>query len=654
MRNFGPYRGEQEVSFPLEDGQGVMVVFGANMRGKTSLLNAIRWALFGRALDRQGRPMDLSKLINWQAQRAFDWPMWVAIAFEAHGDHFEIRRRAEPRGRVVNPTSARDFAVDVLLKKNGDPIEGDKIQAQINHFIPEEVSRFYLFDGELLQEYEALLLQDDDQGRRIKEAIEKVLGVPALIHGRDELRTLLKRAQVAQANEARHSQVLEGQATLSLTLQQEIETHRNQGQELESRIEQCSSDVREIDAELIATEEVRLKIIRAEGLKRELESVHREEDENTKRRHDALKGAWKDLLQPQMHLVLTRLTEKLNAEHQVVTDRGALLKEIEQLRSLLKRGECGVCGAVLSEKRRRSHELRAASLEQELDAARHSVDDLALLAEQVKAVRRIGPTGALKALTDLENDAQRRAVRVTQIETAMEEIEEALRSHDVARISTLQRKRDGLVSIRARLSVDLDDLKRKIDEKTAKCEQISRQMSKTPEGRRQRSSREVAVCSALVDIFDKSIDVLREALRGRVAEAASRVFLALTTEKTYRGLSINANYGLTIIDKDGRAVSVRSAGAEQVVAMALLCALNQTADRPGPVVIDTPFARLDPEHRLNILRFVPEMAKQVVFLVHEGEIPRNGGLAPIASHIGATYEIERISSDESHIVRVNS
>jgi hypothetical protein len=30
-----------------------MLVFGANMRGTTSLLNAIRWALFGRALDRR-------------------------------------------------------------------------------------------------------------------------------------------------------------------------------------------------------------------------------------------------------------------------------------------------------------------------------------------------------------------------------------------------------------------------------------------------------------------------------------------------------------------------------------------------------------------------------------------------------------------------
>ena len=38
---------------------GVMLVFGANMRGKTSLLNAIRWALFGRALDRHSRDIDL-------------------------------------------------------------------------------------------------------------------------------------------------------------------------------------------------------------------------------------------------------------------------------------------------------------------------------------------------------------------------------------------------------------------------------------------------------------------------------------------------------------------------------------------------------------------------------------------------------------------
>src|SRR4028118_1286499 len=54
VRNFGPYYGEQELAFGEE--RPIVLVHGENMRGKTSLLNSVRWAPYGRALDRVGAP----------------------------------------------------------------------------------------------------------------------------------------------------------------------------------------------------------------------------------------------------------------------------------------------------------------------------------------------------------------------------------------------------------------------------------------------------------------------------------------------------------------------------------------------------------------------------------------------------------------------
>ena len=50
----------------------------------------------------------------------------------------------------------------------------------------------------------------------------------------------------------------------------------------------------------------------------------------------------------------------------------------------------------------------------------------------------------------------------------------------------------------------------------------------------------------------------------------------LITEKTYLRLDINENYGLSIIDRHKRSVPERSAGAEQIVALALIDGLNKT------------------------------------------------------------------------------
>ena len=115
--------------------------------------------------------------------------------------------------------------------------------------------------------------------------------------------------------------------------------------------------------------------------------------------------------------------------------------------------------------------------------------------------------------------------------------------------------------------------------------------------------------------------------------------MELTTQKKYSGLKINSNYGLTILDEHGDPVPLRSAGAEQIVALSLIDGLSRTGRSTGPVVMDTPFGRLDPKHRSNILKYLPKHASQLILLVHDGEIDRKEDLLEISHRIGAEYEI---------------
>ena len=48
IEGFGPFADAQTLEFPPK---GVTVFYGENMRGKTSLLNAIRYAFFGTVLN---------------------------------------------------------------------------------------------------------------------------------------------------------------------------------------------------------------------------------------------------------------------------------------------------------------------------------------------------------------------------------------------------------------------------------------------------------------------------------------------------------------------------------------------------------------------------------------------------------------------------
>jgi DNA sulfur modification protein DndD len=198
VKNFMPYKGEQSILFPQDSSRNVLIVYGDNMRGKTSLLNAIRWGLYGKAFSRHKALIGSEKILNSEAAKEGDGEFSVEIKFEAGKHQYDLIRIAKMRLHVSRAESSSDFEEHVFLKRDGVALAAHQIEPEINLFAPEQVSRFFLFDGELLQEYEMLLEEGSATGEAIKEAIEQVLGVPALINGRDECLTLLKNAERQQ------------------------------------------------------------------------------------------------------------------------------------------------------------------------------------------------------------------------------------------------------------------------------------------------------------------------------------------------------------------------------------------------------------------------------------------------------------------------
>ena len=67
--------------------------------------------------------------------------------------------------------------------------------------------------------------------------------------------------------------------------------------------------------------------------------------------------------------------------------------------------------------------------------------------------------------------------------------------------------------------------------------------------------------------------------------------------------------------------------------------------------MDTPFGRLDLQHRDNILKYLPTVTSQFVLLVHSGEIRPETDLAAIKPRIGAVYSIDEVTPTHSTIVR---
>ena len=132
MKNFMPFRGVQQMTFPADAQQNVMVVFGDNMRGKTSLLNALRWGFYGAAMTRHLRPIETHQIHNRDAAAERDWEFEVVIEFEADGHAYELRRKATKKSLVATPERAEDFEVVLGLSRDGSPLPAYQIASEIN------------------------------------------------------------------------------------------------------------------------------------------------------------------------------------------------------------------------------------------------------------------------------------------------------------------------------------------------------------------------------------------------------------------------------------------------------------------------------------------------------------------------------------------
>ena len=651
IKNFMPYRGEQVIKFPQNESQNVMLIFGENMRGKTSFLNAIRWGFYGVALGRHLRPIPKESLINVDAVEDGDCSMSIVLKFEHAEKIYELRRQIDKKAHVSVPRGDSDFLETSLLRVNGEVLPGDQVINEINQVIPEEVSRFFLFDGELLQEYENLLIEESEQGEKIKEHIEQALGVPALIHGRDELRTLLKSAQKTQAKDAQKNKELAQYAEQQEELDSKLSSLEENKKELQALQAEKQKDVDKIDDELKNTAAVQRKKGELDRLTDKRKMIEEQISYEKETQRDLLKTLWKDVLYKSTRPKLEKLRSERDELQNSITEKTQIETIIKELESALRETLCPTCSQVVPDENSRKIQERLSELKSSSNSKSVDVGRLRQITGKIDQLSKVVSESESKRFIRAKRNEDKLEIQLIEVETKLDELADEIKEFDTEQIMRQREKREQLLKLLNRIESDLTKVKNEIEENQRKQDHIASIISRSAGAQGQLSSRRVNIYQQLEQTFSAGIVKLRDKLKEEVQQRSSAAFSELTTESTYSGLKINSNYGLSILDHMGRQLKERSAGAEQIVALSLIDGLNKTARTSGPIVMDTPLGRLDPRHRRNVLKYLPKMAEQVVLLVHEGEIDPERDLSHFAEKIGARYQIKRISSTESRIVK---
>lgn len=200
IRGFGPFRDLQTIDFERYTGEGIFLIAGRTGAGKSSILDAVCFALYGSA----PRYDDSEKRLRSDYAEVGD-PTEVALEFGVAGDRWRIERRPQyerPKLRGEG-TTTEPSAVTLFRKDGGEWIGVAAREREVASRIGEIVG----MNGEQFQQvillaqgrFARFLLAKNDERQRL---LRSLFGTRRF---EDYERTLDERRKTAEADVARRS-----------------------------------------------------------------------------------------------------------------------------------------------------------------------------------------------------------------------------------------------------------------------------------------------------------------------------------------------------------------------------------------------------------------------------------------------------------------
>lgn len=640
LENFRLFRGEQSLRFP--PGTGVLIVYGLNGKGKTTLLNAIRWAWTGTARHRGNRAIPNERLINREAQEQSDGgsvTCRVRLQFETDGANWDLTRILRSEHGFITS--------DLTLLKDGVALTASDATRQLEEFMPPAIEQFFLFDGELLDQYEKLVDDDAAAGSQLRDAIERILGVPVVINSERDMRAMAEEAGKEIAEAAKHGArtrelgVALGQAQVRMT------KHRENRDAEDARITELEGQRRDIEEQL-AEHENKLDLLARRNVKRnDLAALKKFREDALADFSAAFATSWRGVLVEPVTAAVAKLEAELEGDRELLTDSTVAVALGTAFRANGER-VCPACDSDLDDVHRAHlHQFIGADSEHELEQLGEKVQNAA---ERIKILRRMIDQEARAGLKASEEAYRRCDVEVGDAEDELSQLDEQLKDTPTDELGDLVTRRAQVDMLLQKAQDTYRDEEQKYLDLTARVDRLRKQIQATGGGdadpgttAREALTRDMAI------LFERAIVAYRDKLKENVQEKASQLFRSMRTETDFLKLVINDQYGLRILDTHGRAVEDRSAGYEHLVALSLVGALQECSPISGPIVMDSPFGRLDPRHVRGVVGQLNVLSDQVVLLVHEGEIDRASAHEQLRSRLLVEYELQRVSAYNTRI-----
>lgn len=636
FQNFRLLR-DLEINFSSASERNLTVIRAANESGKTTILNALQWALYGDgALPGKGDGFRLHP-IDWEASAGKRVPITATVEFEVTtvrrgpGGMRETRRQY----RIVRSTyeevdsSARRSPSTVKLFALNDtgatPI--DAPEAMINEELPPELRDVFFTDGDRALSFIEADVAVSTKRERVQRAIRSLLGLgvieDAIKHARKAAADVNKQAKQFGAG----GELNKIASRLEL-IDEDTSRLEAESEDAKQQLAAFDEKVEETDKKIAAT----LQKGDREQLKKDLETAKRkiqqldEQLTAANKEHSALfrsRPLANDLLAP----VLRTAFEKLEHLH----DQGKIPSTtIPVLEDRLGAEVC-ICGETLKPgdpdgHRRRVHIQKLIDASQKADAIQEMITGLYYEARPQQAIQ-----GESRWLADYEKVVKSRdGLQILRDDAGREyralELQlDALPDTDIQGLRETRRhykdQRDRYMIKKTEADTKLAGLQKERESLTQERDRLLREQKKGA-----RLLAELQVTQDVMNVLQSAYDrITSEELR-KVSELMNRIFLEMIGADPEQGAiirraEISAEFDIIVYGPNHRTLNPDrdlNGASRRALTLAFILALTKVSEVEAPNVIDTPLGMTSGYVKRSILRTaVRESAQLVLFLTHD-------------------------------------
>ena len=682
LYNFGSYEGETVFDTrATDDGRNIVLIGGKNGAGKTTLFTAMRVCLYG-FMSMGYKNINsfynraIIKLINNSAKLRRPADAHVEMQIGLNNGH-EIDVYTLRRSWTLTDALFENFTVT----KNGMTLSAEAVadfEKYLLSLIPPELFNLYFFDGEKIADF----FLEEGSNARIKDAFLTLCGY-------DTFEIMRKNFKRIGSSKTHGSPDLDEY----LTAKEALTTAQMTQQDLTARLNQCIDEMDTCEADIDALEKAYHQSggVSQEEWNQKLFTL--KEEEKKRETYNAILRKWANELIPFLMIrdqiaALKKQIEKENSAQKFHNFREVL--ETPAVRRVLKSDFSAIINAAATQFSDSGEVILDLSLEQSALLLAHINQILDFEVEKVakykRAIKRsLTVTAKIRqeldssSISSVQDYMQKRAqlfeskslllVQRIELERQLAEHKDVLQQAE-AHLSRVQArleeelKQASITDISARAIIMLDKLQHTLYRKQIeKVEAFFRKEIKILM-RKSRFIDDIRIdddfntriyrndeikVTRLVEALKTNTESQLIAMFGKAALTELQAISGTTDLDAMTKYFSKCKDTIVVLPVEIDKMSL-SNGEKQIFIMALYHSLVQLCNHEIPFIIDTPFARIDTEHRRNISTHFFCKLKGQVFILSTNEEISSAHVQIMGDRISSTYMLENTDNKRTTVV----